>query len=879
MDIAGILAGVASYGWKSAHRESLKKRVKQAVDTWAAELPNGLLVDPQAVLPTEDGSPIDETPEAKAVYDAIATGRTPARELFHAALCARWRQIACTEAPVAFFQLDEREAAARLDGLAKRLHRAHYEEWGLFAGSVMETMERIDGKLSALAGARHSPLFYVPRPNPNFVGRDLELQQLQAVLTKDGASTAISASIDGLAGFGKSELAKRLGHGLREGNAFPGGIVWLDAENPDLTEEWSRIAGLARFEAETPEERAELVMQNLERAPSLLILDNVVDWARTPPAPLPDDAVVLRLITTRRKAHLPGFKRMEISQLDLDASLQLLRDTAGRDVGPGVEALLAHLGGHALAIELAGAYLLEAEDLSAKDYLARVMAGDPLDDELEQYERTVRVILDQVWCQLSEGARRAWLRVGQLAPAPASTELLEACGVEASQRRELSRFHLLRYRRDDAAWDAHRLVRDFARFQAASVEARTRAVATVVHGCQHLCASMDLSTGFQRYRRNAAQLDFVAADIVSKGPLDRSGAALLRTLATGLHSNGDLRRARDYEERAVEAFIRLLGKEHPDTLQASDDLACTLTDQGELERSVTLHRQTLDARRRILGEEHPDTLQSQNNLALALHNAGEYGEARSMREALVTTTSRVLGADHRRTLICKSNLATTLAKLEEWEAARTLQEQILAVRVEELGEEHPETLTIKNNLANTHIALDQLDVSRHLLEQALEAETRLKGEEHPDTLLAKHNLAGVLSRLAKPAGAKMLREVLEARVRHLGAEHPETLRTKVSVAGTLHADEQFAAARALLEEVLNARTRTLGPGHVDTLACQHYFALALHAEGSIDAARAQWKQLLDVARRAPGHAHSLAVSAQKHLQATEPDGPDHASAQ
>jgi hypothetical protein len=55
-----------------------------------------------------------------------------------------------------------------------------------------------------------------------------------------------------------------------------------------------------------------------------------------------------------------------------------------------------------------------------------------------------------------------------------------------------------------------------------------------------------------------------------------SALASMNNLAQTLKAQGDLAVARKLEEQALEPKVRLLGKEHPDTLMAMNDLAQTL---------------------------------------------------------------------------------------------------------------------------------------------------------------------------------------------------------------------------------------------------------------------------------------------------------------
>ena len=81
----------------------------------------------------------------------------------------------------------------------------------------------------------------------------------------------------------------------------------------------------------------------------------------------------------------------------------------------------------------------------------------------------------------------------------------------------------------------------------------------------------------------------------------------------------------------LEASARLLGKEHPDTLTAMNNLAGTLYAQGDLAGARKFQEQVLEALGRLLGKEHPDTLSAMNNLAGTLYEQGELTEAANSR--------------------------------------------------------------------------------------------------------------------------------------------------------------------------------------------------------------------------------------------------------
>lgn len=179
-------------------------------------------------------------------------------------------------------------------------------------------------------------------------------------------------------------------------------------------------------------ERAAAAVRTVDRAdqPVLLVLDNVERWTeREHPGPLPGGAHVRALVTTRARS-LGGhrFRHVELGFLDPDAAKAPLRATSGRADGPvaALDALLAYLGGHALAVELAGAYLREFPEVSCADYFRRLGAGEAPDEavsDLVRYEATAARAFATIWERLPDDVRRAWRVTACFAPEPVGVVL------------------------------------------------------------------------------------------------------------------------------------------------------------------------------------------------------------------------------------------------------------------------------------------------------------------------------------------------------------------------------------------------------------------------------------------------------------------------
>ena len=98
--------------------------------------------------------------------------------------------------------------------------------------------------------------------------------------------------------------------------------------------------------------------------------------------------------------------------------------------------------------------------------------------------------------------------------------------------------------------------------------------------------------------------------------------------------------------RALAASTRVLGPDHPNTVQINDNLANVLLDEKHFEEAERLQRENLATRRRVLGEKNPKTFFSMNNLATVLMHENKLDEADALLKDALKKEIEVLGAQH-----------------------------------------------------------------------------------------------------------------------------------------------------------------------------------------------------------------------------------------
>jgi DNA-binding SARP family transcriptional activator len=280
------------------------------------------------------------------------------------------------------------------------------------------------------AAPAEQPTTSVPRRLPatiaDFTGRQAQLAEIKRVLGDDERRTRTEnygmriVSISGKGGVGKSTLALRAAHELRE--AYPDGHLYGDLES---TAGDDRVRGvLARFlralgvdgkaMPDDDEERGELYRSRVAGKKVLVVLDGATDEDQVIPL-LPAGPGCAVIVTSRaRLSGLPGAHQIAVDVFAVDQSLELLATIVGEErlnAEPEAGRELVELcGGLPLAIRIAGARLASRAHWGIDVLVTRLRNTVHRLDELSFRGLVLRSNIDQSYQALSPVAQRLFRR-------------------------------------------------------------------------------------------------------------------------------------------------------------------------------------------------------------------------------------------------------------------------------------------------------------------------------------------------------------------------------------------------------------------------------------------------------------------------------------
>lgn len=716
------------------------------------------------------------------------------------------------------------------------------------AQGLAERLDQIEGVFGMVAGMGFTqPYGITITSSSRFTGRASVFWDIHGKMNlgdfpmAGGGAGPRIAQLTGMGGTGKTLAAQE--YALRFNAAYPGGVFWLQAQgsyNPDqgdiggfkerrleefkkagkqlglVFDEKIEFGVLRSLIGEKLRTNGKIALWVVDDMPSDLAAQGHEAEARLWISP---DSNARTLMTSRSQEYEDFGGHIPLEQLDEGEALELLKFNGVELTDlDAARVLINRLGGHALAVDVAGAELKKFGD-PIRTYLGKIDRNAALINDTPLIKKAlpgghsaniVATIVSSL--QRLSDAELDFLRLAaHLSPAPIKIELMAfvsviADSLEPDKADSLARIRILACdclslcRGSGYSRTVHALVGDVMRYKGYTDDERGRKIREAA--ITALWNIIDHEKNYDYFKYIADEVEHarhITNNIVDPG----SSFNLLAKLALFDFYRGNLSRALAEQIIVLDLSSKFQGNENIETLNSKNNLAGVYLKLGKPEKAVELFSEVLETRKRLFSSDEQEIVTTKGNLALALVQIGDLVVAKRLQLEALEFYQSSLSPDDDRISTAKNNLASTLKAMGDFKTALNLQTEALEASQRTKGPEDHSTLTYMHNLASTLKGLERHHEALQLYAISWEGRHKALGPEHQETLTSANDYAWQLVILGRTDEAKVIYEnTLVAYKNTLPPGHPDTLRTMSNYANTLLIMGMTKDAIGVQEEVL-----------------------------------------------------------------------------
>ncbi|WP_353273619.1 tetratricopeptide repeat protein [Wolbachia endosymbiont (group A) of Agelastica alni] len=714
--------------------------------------------------------------------------------------------------------------------------------------------------------ARVSINFDVKEPVTLFTGRIRELEDLHKIL-QEGGEAVISqmASVTGLGGIGKSELARKY---ISEHNKdYDNNIIWVNADNYlTIAESFRRLAQdklrISTLDENGKEKEIKLIVEDVYRffakrhRRSLFVFDNagkhkVVGEGEGVDKFLPSGPNKPHVLITSRDQEWGEIKSLSLGVFTEEEAVEFIRKALKIEDGSQeseIKNLAETLHRLPLALQQAVAYINKEnqgkwsnEKFTISNYLElykgkanellNKASGETYDRYTETVMTTWQITIDKIKQKMGgEQALEVLNIIAYLAPneIPIKEVFSQLISNEGERHRAvelLDQYSMASL--EGGKLNIHRLVQQVTRIELEERneerEVLRKALTLLKNPMEeegnlgNKCVSHAISAWSYTSEYNELVKEFsrLPSQVVNK-----------------LDDAARYEEAYLFGKKALELLSSELGFNNQDTLVVQNDIAGVLGRQGKYDEALKIYDDVYKKQVKNLGSDHLDTLSTKSNMALVLDKQGKHNEALKIYNEVYEKLIEKFSPDHRDVLTVLNNIALVFDNQGEYNKALRIYNEVYKKQVDKLGPDHPNTLTTLNNIALVLKDQGEYDEALKIYNDVYEKRVKKLGSDHPDTLISWSGVASVLDSQGEYKEALRIYDlVYEKQVEKLGPDHPNTLIVRNDMASVLKDQGKYKEALEIYNDVYEKQVKNLGSNYIGTLASRNNIASVLDKQG------------------------------------------------
>ncbi|MGL9758152.1 MAG: tetratricopeptide repeat protein [Wolbachia sp.] len=679
--------------------------------------------------------------------------------------------------------------------------------------------------------------FEVRNPVGLFTGRKTELEKLhESIQESQGVATIISqlASISGLGGVGKTELARK--YIEKHSKDYSNNIIWINAETYEtMAQSFLKLAkGLLGIPTEDRD--IESIVRDIyaffAKRKSLFVFDNAEEYRSEgqdagisqflPSYFLSSDDNKPSVLITSRNQKWGDIKPLILDTFTEPESIDFIRKALGIKDGSQeneIKNLAETLQHFPLALQQAVAYIKE-RDIALKNVGLKFEISDYLKRYKEEAERlldfkfpkdsdnsytqttfiTWRITIDKIKDNTEYGqqAKEILDVIAYIAPDNIPVEIF--LGLERNREKLgdaiqlLKQYSMIDSGEEQSSVNVHRLVQQVTRIELEKQGKDKFVKKTFELLEESFPYSRDKLEDYAKKRQLLPHLEAFLSHIdnwLEKESLEKQMVEkdylvyLLIWMDNGYSDLGNPRRQKELLERVLPILKKDDSFDHSTIAIALENLGIAYDALGDHQKAKELLEQALAIKEKHYGPDYFQVTITLANLGNIYRALGSPQKAKELLEQALLIFKKHYGTDHFEVAKLLAALSNAYEALGSSQKQKELLEQALAIREKHYGSDHPEVAKLLANLGSAHHILGNPQKAKELLERALTIDKKFYSSDHLHIAIIMQNLGNAYYALGNPQKTKKLLErALSIKEKHYGPDHPEVAKLLANLGST-----------------------------------------------------------------------------------------------
>ncbi|BCL79592.1 tetratricopeptide repeat protein [Ktedonobacteria bacterium brp13] len=289
-----------------------------------------------------------------------------------------------------------------------------------------------------------------------------------------------------------------------------------------------------------------------------------------------------------------------------------------------------------------------------------------------------------------------------------------------------------------------------------------------------------------------------------------------REFAKMMFIKGELKKAEEILNNALEINIKEFGMETPLSAIIMSDLAQIYQDRGDYENAgkyLNIFEEIISNTERFFNYEILDAFL---NAGRFYWSTGQFDMAENIFKNAINGAEHYLGQEHFQFAQVLDTVAEFYRDQGKFDLAEQLYNKVILIFQKNLEPDHPRFASTMNNLGLLYFNQKKYELAQPLLEDAYSRTRRIYGSTNLNTAIGMNNLALLYRDQGKYGEAiALLSEVFEIQSTIYDNSHPDLANTINNLGGVYFLANELDIAEYFFEYALEIFNQVLKPNHPD----------------------------------------------------------------